>query len=92
MSKTILGWLTHYTLGFCLVLVYHIFWSYNFIEVSLLQTILLGVVSGIIGILGWKFLFLITPYRFVVELKGSYIKFFFAHIIFALVATAAYHI
>jgi hypothetical protein len=88
--KSTIGWLLHYVIGFLFVLGYHILWHKNILPISILSALLLGVLSGIIGILSWMFIFKITDHEPTVDFKGYYLQLFVSHIIFAAVATAMY--
>ncbi len=90
--KRKLGWMLHFLIGFLFVVVYHVVWAKDILSVSLLSALLLGIISGGIGIIGWVFIFKITRYQTPIDFKGYYIQLFFAHIIFALVATLLYFI
>ena len=91
-SKRVLAWLIHYIIGLMFVVIYHLLWFYNVLPISLLIALLLGAISGIIGIIGWMFMFKITNHKPVIDFKGYYIQLFFAHIIFALTATLVYYL
>lgn len=91
-TKKYLAWLLHYLIGFIFVLAYHIIWLYNILYISIISALLLGVLSGIIGIIGWVLIFKIADYQPKIDFKGYYIQLFFAHIIFAIVATIAYYL
>lgn len=91
-TKKYLAWLLHYFIGFIFVLAYHIIWLYNILYLSIISTLLLGIVSGVIGIIGWVLIFKISDYQPKIDFKGYYIQLFFAHIIFAIVATVVYYL
>lgn len=91
-SKKTWGWLLHYVIGFLFVLGYHIIWVKDIVAISPLTALLLGVISGLIGIISWVFIFKITHHQPPIDFKGYYIQLFFAHIIFAIVATVLYSI
>jgi len=91
-SEKTLGWLLHYFIGFFFVLGYYILWSQSILPVTFLSALLLGIVSGIIGILSWVIMFKISDHKPEINFKGYYLQLFFAHIIFALTATAVYYI
>jgi hypothetical protein len=91
-SKNTLSWLTHYGIGMLFVTVYHYFWARNLLQLSILHALLLGIASGIIGILSWMVFFKISHYQPLINFRGFYIHLFVAHIIFALTATAVYAI
>lgn len=89
-TKTILAWLLHYFIGLIFVIIYHILWFYNILRLSLLSALLLGAISGIIGIISWMFMFKITDHKPQIDFKGYYIQLFFAHIIFGITAALVY--
>ncbi|WP_286970081.1 hypothetical protein [Flavobacterium sp. UBA4854] len=91
-SQKTWGWLIHYIIGFLFVMGYQILWVKNILPVSPLNALLLGVISGVIGILSWIIIFKMTDHQPPIDFKGYYIQLFFAHIIFAVVATALYSI
>lgn len=91
-SKRTWGWIIHYAIGFLFVVGYHIIWIKDILSVSPLSALILGVISGVIGIISWMILFKITNHQPAIDFKGYYIQLFFAHIIFAFVATLLYHI
>ncbi|GIZ09009.1 hypothetical protein [Flavobacterium sp. UMI-01] len=89
-SLTILAWLLHLLIGFVFVLAYHFFWHNNLLELNLLNSLLLGAISGFIGILGWTFIFNFTNYEPKIDFYGYFFQLFFAHIIFGLSAFLVY--
>lgn len=91
-SKNTLSWLIHYGIGVAFVSIYHYFWTHNILELTFLHGLLLGVASGITGIISWMILFKISRYQPSIDYKGYYIQLFIAHVIFALTATAVYAI
>ena len=91
-SRKILGWLIHYIIGFLFVMGYHIVWVKDILPISPLSALILGVISGVIGILSWIIIFKMTNHQPPIDFKGYYIQLFFAHIIFAFTATALYYI
>lgn len=91
-SEDTYGWLLHYLIGFVFVLIYHFLWVRDILPISILSTLLLGVASGIVGIVSWMLIFKMTNYQPQIDFKGYYIQLFFAHIIFAIVATVIYQI
>jgi hypothetical protein len=71
---------------------YHIVWVKNILPISPLSALILGVISGVIGIFSWIIIFKMTNHQPPIDFKGYYIQLFFAHIIFAVTATALYSI
>lgn len=57
------GWLIHYSIGFLFVMGYHIVWVKNILPISPLSALILGVISGVIGILSWIFIFKMTDHQ-----------------------------
>ena len=86
------GWLIHYSIGFLFVLAYHILWENEIIEKNWNAALLLGAVSGIVGILGWLMMFKISKYEPNIDFKGYYLQLFFAHVIFGLGALLVYNL
>lgn len=86
------GWFLHYLIGFVFVLIYHFLWVRDILPISILNTLILGIFSGIAGVLGWMIIFKITNHEPDIDFKGYYIQLFIAHIIFAFVATSIYYI
>lgn len=91
-NKIILGWLVHFLIGVFFVITYHIIWQNGVLEISRVSSIILGICSGIIGILGWMLLFTIIPNKPDIDYKGYYIQLFIAHIIFAVTAFLVYRL
>ena len=84
------GWILHYAIGLCFVVGYHIIWVKDIAPISPLSALLLGAISGVIGIISWIIIFKMTHHQPPIDFRGYYIQLFFAHIIFAIVATALY--
>lgn len=91
-SKKNLGWLFHYCIGFFFVYAYHIIWVRDILPVSIFSGLILGVVSGIIGIISWMIIFKTTHYQPSIDFTGYFAQLFFAHMIFAIVATLLYYV
>lgn len=91
-SKTTWGWIVHFLIGYWFVIVYYWLWITDILPISLLSALLLGALSGIIGILGWMLIFKLSSDQPKINFKRYYFQLFIAHIIFAIVATAIYFI
>jgi len=85
------GWIAHYIIGFTLVLVYESLWRYTAIRFGFLSGIIFGVVSGIVGIMCWRAIYL-TSIHEDVSRRSYYIQLFFGHIIFACAVVIAFKI
>lgn len=90
--KLFLGWLMHYLIGVAFVVAYHIVWYYQLMDISWKASILLGIISGIIGIISWVILFKMVPTKPNIDFKGYYAQLFVAHMIFAIVAYFIYNL
>ncbi|CAM3552023.1 hypothetical protein [Flavobacterium chungbukense] len=88
--KNILAWILHYIIGLGFIIVYHFLWDYNILELTWPIGILLGAISGIIGIITWYVLFKIVPQKPNIDFKGYYLQLFAAHIIFGFIAFEVY--
>lgn len=91
-TKQFLAWVLHYIIGLLFVIAYHYVWFYDVLEFSWRISILLGALSGILGILGWIVLFEIIPQKPNINFTGYYIQLFIAHVIFGVVVFWVYKI
>ncbi|MGO4770510.1 hypothetical protein ACEN2I_02520 [Flavobacterium sp. W22_SRS_FK3] len=89
-TKTTIAWFLHYFIGLFFVTSYHLFWVNDILKTSFLNALLLGALSGIVGIIGWILLFKIADFKPKIDFKGYYIQLFFAHVIFGITATFVY--
>lgn len=89
-TKTLLGWIFHYIIGLLFVIGYHLVWYYGILEQTWLSGLILGAISGIIGIVSWVIIFNMSKYVPNIDFKGYYLQLFFAHVIFGLVAFGVY--
>ena len=90
-AKRISGWVIHYIIGLIFVIVYDILWQYK-IQFSWLSGIIFGMISGIVGIISWIFMFKVPDDKPKIDYKGYYIQLLFAHIIFAIGVVIVYKI
>ncbi|MCM0667066.1 hypothetical protein [Flavobacterium tyrosinilyticum] len=88
--KNMLAWILHYIIGFGFVIAYHFLWIYKVLELTWPIGILLGAISGIIGIITWFVLFKLVPQKPNIDFKGYYLQLFAAHIIFGFIAYTVY--
>jgi hypothetical protein len=88
--KTVFGWVIHYFIGFLFVLGYHLVWENEIMEKTWKSGLILGTVSGLIGILSWAIIFKINDCKPNIDFKGYYLQLFVAHIIFSMAALAVY--
>ena len=92
LTKTVLAWLLHYVIGLAFVVAYHFLWVHDVVEMSWPVALVMGAISGIIGILGWMVMFKMVPQKPNIDFKGYYVQLFFAHIIFGVVAFFVYQL
>jgi len=86
------GWLAHYTIGLLFVVSYEMAWRLAGIPFNWWTGIGFGIISGFIGILGWKLIFFLPHKKPKVVLNDYYIQLFFAHIVFAIAVVVAFKI
>lgn len=89
-SKIITGWGAHYAMGFLFAAAYVELWEENKIEHSIKNGIMLGILSGFLGILIWKATFKIHPLPPNNKKMDFYLQRIPAHVIFAVFATLGY--
>lgn len=86
------GWLIHYSVGFVLITIYHIIWTYTPFNPSLLSGGILGLLSGPVGITIWSIVFHMHNNPPSIDFKKYYLQLGIAHIIFGLFGAAGYMI
>lgn len=91
-STSLIGWILHYGMGLCFLIIYYFLWQYTAIEPTALYGALLGFLSGIAGITVWKVIFTIHSNPPQTDLKEYLIHLLIAHIIFGVGAVAGYNL
>ena len=81
--RTVLAWIIHYVIGVVFAVGYNYFWM-KLTPVNFLTSLLYGAICGIIGIVGWRLLFILLDTRLPADAKGYFMQLFFAHLIFAI--------
>lgn len=89
-AQATLAWILHYLIGFLFVWGYYMLWVRAILPVTIVVGLVLGTISGIIGIMGWMMMFKLSNHKPKIDFKGYYLQLLFAHIIFGVVATAMY--
>ncbi|RYZ82424.1 MAG: hypothetical protein EOP06_21690 [Proteobacteria bacterium] len=84
------GHLAHYFIGFAFALLYEILWVYTPLPVTWAVGVLLGIVSGIVGVIAWKIMFSNTDRPPKIEFQEYYAHLVIAHVCFALGVVSAY--
>lgn len=94
-SKThanILGWSTHYIIGILFVAFYSELWEQTKIKPSIGTGAVLGVLSGLVGIVGWQIMFDTHPNPPYKNLKQYFYHLIIAHIVFGIFSTITYKV
>lgn len=91
-ARSILGWILHYLFGLAFVIAYHLIWNSEIADPTWFCGIIFGIFSGILGIIGWFFLFKIPNSKPKIKVHKYYLQLFFAHLIFGLAVVGIYKI
>lgn len=89
-KNNVMGWLVHYGIGLTFSTVYDIIWRKTSVLPTTKSSLIMGAISGAIGILGWKAFFSAHPNPPKTHFKGFYAQLMVAHIIFGLFAKLGY--
>jgi hypothetical protein len=89
-AKKIAGWGAHYAMGLVFAAVYVELWEAKKIKPTLKNGLILGALSGLLGLLIWKGTFKAHPLPPWLNYDHFYLQRIPAHIIFAVIATLAY--
>jgi len=91
-AQTIAGWGAHYGMGFVFAAVYVELWETGKIKHNIRNGLILGVLSGVLGMLIWKGTFKVHPLPPFIKYTDFYIQRIPAHIVFAIFATITYRL
>jgi hypothetical protein len=91
-AKKIAGWGAHYAMGLVFAAVYVELWETKKIKHTIKNGIILGAISGVLGLLIWKGTFKAHPLPPWLNYGHYYLQRIPAHIIFAVAATLAYRL
>jgi hypothetical protein len=83
------GWFLHYFIGLLFILSYQLYWRESDLRPTIINCIILGAISGVIGIYGWKLTFRIHPRPPNLDFQEFYSQLFFAHVVFGIGAYSA---
>lgn len=84
-KESVVGWVCHYMMGIFFGLIFFVIFTYTSLDFSILNYILFGIAAGIMGILGWQFLFWINPNPPDIQINHFFIHLIIAHMIFGVV-------
>lgn len=91
-KKHWLGWLMHYSVGFSFATVYDYIWRRTDLAPTIKNSLVMGAVSGFLGILAWKTVFKLHPNPPSTHFKAFYKQLLVAHIIFGLFSRVGYQL
>jgi hypothetical protein len=91
-AKKIAGWGAHYAMGLIFAAVYVELWETKKIKHTIKNGIILGAISGLLGLLIWKGTFKAHPLPPWINYGHYYLQRIPAHIVFAVAATLAYRL
>ena len=91
-ADVIAGWGAHYAMGCVFAAVYVDLWEKREIEHSIKNGVILGLVSGLLGLLIWKATFSIHPLPPNNRKFDFYLQRIPAHVVFAVFATIGYQL
>jgi len=86
----IAGWCLHYTVGVSFVTLYNELWKQKIIKPSLTSGAVMGAVSGLVGISGWKGMFELHPNPPSKNLKQYFGHLMLAHVVFGVFSALTY--
>ena len=84
---SLMGWVVHFAIGCAFVISYHLLWYFKLIGYSWTSGLIVGFVSGLIGILGWRAIRQIRPDINELWQETYYVQLLVAHILFGMIAT-----
>jgi hypothetical protein len=90
-TKSPAGWLVHYGVGIIFTTVYDQLWQRNISKPTLANGLLLGTISGLVGIGGWMLTFTLHPRPPKTDYTGHYKQLLIAHMIFGVGAALGYN-
>lgn len=91
-AKVIAGWGAHYAMGFVFAAIFVELWETRKIKHNFKNALVLGLVSGVLGLLIWKGTFKAHPLPPWLHYDHYYLQRIPAHIIFAVAATLTYRL
>ncbi|PTX44671.1 hypothetical protein C8P64_0653 [Christiangramia gaetbulicola] len=83
-NNSILGWVVHFSIGIILMTLFyiiHLIFSFN---ITITSIFFYGIFAGILSILSWHLMFIISPNSENVLLREFYIQILVAHVLFAM--------
>ena len=90
-AQILAGWGEHYAMGFVFAAVYIELWETRKIKHTIRNGVVLGLLSGMLGLLIWKATFNVHPLPPNIRKLDFYLQRIPAHVVFAVFATIAYN-
>lgn len=91
-AEVIAGWGAHFAMGLVFTAVYVELWETKRIKPTIKNGIILGIISGVLGLLIWKATFKVHPLPPWINFDKYYWQRIPAHVVFAVGATLAYRL
>ncbi len=83
-NNSIIGWVVHFSIGIILMtLFYIVHFTFSF-NINIISILLYGIFAGILSILSWHLMFIISPNSENILLREFYIQILVAHVLFAM--------
>lgn len=83
-NNSVMGWVLHFSIGVLLMTLFYLLHLTFSFKISFFSIFIYGIFAGILSILSWHLMFLISPNSPDISLKEFYIQLLIAHIFFAL--------
>jgi hypothetical protein len=84
------GWIIHFIVGALFLAAYDKVWSTDGINKTIKSDILLGTVTGLVGVAAWKLISKLEPRMKALKKDEYYLQLFISHVIFSLMSSTAY--
>lgn len=89
-SANFAGWGIHYTIGILFMACYNELWEQTKLKPSLTHGTLMGAANGVVGVMGWKFMFKAHPNPPRKNPKAFFGHLIPAHVVFGIFSALTY--
>lgn len=89
-KSQVTGALTHLTIGTIFTFCYYYLWKKGIAKPDLKGGAVLGFMNGIIGLIGWRLLFLLPTNNPKIDLKSYLLNLMIAHEVFGIIVNEVY--
>lgn len=89
-KSTLVSWLIHYAIGVVFMLVFACAWHFTVFKPGIICGAVFGLIAGLIGVVGWKSMFMLKPPPPKTPLGKYFLQLIVAHIIFGITAGLIY--